>query len=207
MDPSPCHLPYEPCLNGAKEQPAFFCPLSRARYVFQYPSELCPAEISVYQKTCLPAYHVAVPFCRQSVAVLGRPAALPHDSVIHRLSGILIPDYCSLSLISYAYSLYVLICTSYLQKRLLSHSHLSGPDLHRVVFHPSVLGILLSELFLSNAHHISFLIIDYTSGTGSPLIEGHNIFSHADASYGHIPYTKRAMILFDIFIPLYVSAI
>ena len=172
-------LPNQPCFNRTEKQFSRFRFFSCARHIVKNPLELRTAEISVNQKPCLFADFLAETLLFQAVAVLRGSAALPHNCIVNRHSGFLIPDHRCLSLIRNADGLDILISSVNFQKRLLRHAHLRRPDFHRVVLNPARLWVNLRELFLGGAYDSALFIVKNTARACRALIQRHYVFSHA----------------------------
>ena len=166
------HLPDQPGLHRTKQKLAPLSLFSRSFHAFQNPPQLCPAEIGVDQKSCLFPKGFGQASFDEAVAILRGPPALPHDSVVHRLSRLSVPDHRGFPLIGNSDRFDIFIGQSGLQHGFVGHRHLRGPDFFRVVLHPTLSGINLSKLFLGDADGISPLVIDNTPGAGRSLIQG-----------------------------------
>ena len=178
VDPPPGQIPDQPGVNVAEEQlaPLRLCPGSG--HMVQNPANLGGGEVGVQHHAAFAADLLRPALGRQLVAELGRAAALPHNGVVHRLAGGLVPDHGGLPLVGNANGGHVPGGGADLQQRLLGHTNLAGPDLHGVVFHPARLGEKLGELLLRHAANAAGLVKQDAAGTGGALVQRHDILRH-----------------------------
>ena len=94
-----CQFPDQPCLYRTKQKIPGLCTLACPLYIVKNPLDLGGRKISINHQACLAADLILQTTRLEFVRILGCPAALPHDCMVHRLSGILIPYNYSLSLI------------------------------------------------------------------------------------------------------------
>ena len=174
-------LPYQPCLHRAEQDLSPLRPLPQPRHVIQYPADLAAGEIGVDEQPGGGANALLQPLMLQLLAQLRRPAALPHDGVIHRLSRGPVPHDGGLPLVRHA-------DTGDVPLRQMCRSLCGGPPLrvpylHGVVLHPPRLGIVLAERILRQGQDMP-LPVEYDGPrAGCPLIQRQNMVRHNAASF------------------------
>ena len=159
MHLAPCHLPDEPALYSSEEEIPAFCPLSRARNVVEYPCKLGPAEVRICKQSRPGTDHVLMRL--ESGGIVRSPSALPHDCVIYRFSGFLVPYDRCFPLVGDTDPGDILICQAGFEQSFLRRAHLRSPDLHRIVFDPALVREYLCELSLHDADDLTALVVDY----------------------------------------------
>lgn len=104
MNLAACQIPYKPCFDRAEKKLAVLGSFSRSFNIVEYPFDFCAGKVCVDKKTCMLTDIVAETFLLEPFAQLGGAAALPHYSVVYRLTGLLVPYNSGLTLIGYAYA-------------------------------------------------------------------------------------------------------
>ena len=100
VNPSARQLPHEPCVDCAEKQLAVLSLFARARYVVEYPFNLCAAEIRVRFQTRRLLDIIAVSVLNEPVADICGAAALPDDRIADGLARALFPDNGGFALVS-----------------------------------------------------------------------------------------------------------
>ena len=178
MDAALCQIPDQPGVHGSEEKLPPLCPFPGAFHMIQYPFDLAPGEICVGNKAG-PLPDFFLPSLRlQPLNPVRRPAALPDNGIVHRLSRVLVPDNGRLPLVCNADGRNVAVVGADLSHSLHSNRQLRGPDFHRVMLHPARLGINLGKLLLRHAAYISLFVKQNTAGAGCPLVQCNHVFSH-----------------------------
>ena len=155
MDLPPGEVPDEPGVHSPSAQLAPLRPFPYAGDVVQKPAELRAGEIGVDQQAGLVRHRFAQAVGFQLVADGGGAAALPHDGVVHRLSGGPVPDNGGLPLVGDPQGGDLLGVDVGGVHRLRQGPLFRGPDLHGVMFHPARLGVDLAEGMLGAGHDLS----------------------------------------------------
>ena len=176
--------PDEPRLHRAEQQLALLRPLSCAGHVVQYPADLGGGEIGVDQQSGGGLYPLAESPALQLLAQLRRAAALPHDGVVHRLAGSLVPDDGGFPLVGDADTGDGANGQSGngVRRRL----GLGTPDLHGVVLHPTGAGIVLGKRVLTPAHDIPLSVEYDGAGAGGALIQRKDVGSHEKSPFSRV---------------------
>ena len=172
-------LPHQPGVHRAEQQltpPGLFPgPL----HVVQNPLELGGGEVGVNQQT-----GVLPDVVRQRLVLLkpfaqgGSAPALPNDGVVDRTAGGFVPDNGGLPLVGDSNGGDLLRGDTGLGQGLGQHGGLAGPDLHRVMFHPARLGVVLGKFPLSQADDILFPVKDNAPAARGALIQSNYILFH-----------------------------
>ena len=97
-------IPNEPCFNRSEKKLAVLGSLSCTLNIVKNPFDFCAGEICVDKKSRMFTDIVAEAFFFELFTKLGGTAALPNDSVVYRLAGLLIPYNCCFTLICYTYT-------------------------------------------------------------------------------------------------------
>ena len=138
----------QPAIHRTKQKFPFLCPFPCLRYMVKDPLNLRCTKISIRNQSGLCPYHIAISGTNQFIHSLRRPPALPHDPMIYRLPGLLIPHNSSLSLIGDSNSSDILRGGAHLCHCFRCNRKLGRPDLHRIVLNPSRLRIDLCKFLL-----------------------------------------------------------
>ena len=96
---------------------------------------------------------------------MGRPVALSHRMVVSRW---LVMPMAAISAGA----------TPDLGDDLHHHAVLGGPDLHGVVLHPALPGVVLGQLLLGHAQDVLLPVEENGPGAGGALIQGQNVLAH-----------------------------
>ena len=170
MDTAVRELPDEPAVNGSEAQAAGTGEVAGVLHVFQYPADLCSAEIGVYEEAGLVADLLGEAEGLEGVAVLGGAAVLPYDGVVNRPAGFGVPNDGRLALVGDADGGDFLQGDAGLYDYLAHDGFLAVPDLLRVVLDESWLGEILSEFFLTDGAWSALVVENDGSGTTGPLV-------------------------------------
>ena len=144
-------IPNQPGVHSPKEKLSSFGPLFCPGHMFQNPLNLCGRKISVRNQTCAFPHRASISFLNHLVYFVCRSSALPDNRRIHRFSCLLIPDYGCLSLICNSNRRNIRGICSDFTHCLYRHTHLTGPDLHGIMLHPSGFWIILGKFSLRHA--------------------------------------------------------
>ena len=126
-------------------------------------------------------------FRRQLVHEVRRAAALPDDGVVDGTAGVPVPQHGGLPLVGNADGGEVPGIHAGLGHHLHHDRVLGGPDLHGVVLHPALPGVILGEFLLRDGQDVLCPVKEDGPGTGSALIQGQNVVAHSTAPF--IPLT------------------
>ena len=144
----------------------------------QNPGQLASGKICVRDQAGFGANGFAHRALLQVLDGLRCPAALPHDGVVHRLSGLLVPDNGGLPLVGDADGSDIAVTRPDFAHGLQHDGELRGPKLHGVVFHPAGLGVDLPELLLGSAAGGPLAVEQDAPGAGRALVQGDHITGH-----------------------------
>ena len=158
VNPSFCQFPDQPGLHCTEKKFAAFRAFPCSGNIVQDPFDLCGGKISVDHKSGFLTERLCQSFLFQRITVFRCPSALPYDCVIDRLAGLLIPYNGSLTLVGNSDGGDIFSGSADLCHCLNSYAQLTGPDLVRIVLHPSGLREILCEFPLCYAAHFPFLI-------------------------------------------------
>ena len=132
----------------------------------------------------------------QLVAIFTRPAALPDDGMVHRLTGGLVPDDGCLALVRDADGGDVLRRRADLVHGRQRHAELGRPDLVGVMLDPAGLGEILGELLLRDAAHLAPGVKkDAAVGRGA-RVQRHDIFLLCHRGFSF--YSRKSIRVFII---------
>ena len=171
-------LPDQPGLHGPEEDLAPLRPFSDALHIVENPLKLCGGKIGVDDQPGLCPEILFQSLRLQLIGHLRSPAALPHNRVVNRLPGLLIPHNDGLPLIGNPNPGNIPGGSADLAHSLHSHPKLRGPDLVGVVFHPSGIWKHLPEFLLRHTADISLPVEENAAIAGGPRIQRHNILCH-----------------------------
>ena len=165
-------LPDQPSVHRAEQKLPGLGLFPRTGDVFQDPLDLGGGEIGVRHKAGVfpdVVRHAGGP---EQLVHKGRgAAALPDDGVIHRASGVFIPQDGGLALVGDANARNVSGVHAALGDHLVHHAVLAGPDLHRVVLHPALMGVDLLKFPLLDADDVLLVVKQDRPAAGSALIQ------------------------------------
>ncbi len=179
-----CQIPDEPRIHRTEKKPARLRVGSCPRHMFQNPCNFGRAEISVGNQPRLTSDYLL-----QRVAVFGCPAALPYDGVIHRLARLFIPYDGGFPLVGNSDAADIFGPRAHNRHGFRCHGNLRRPDFHGVMLYPPGLRINLCKLLLLHTADISLFVKQNAAGTGSSLIQRHNIFVHCIPPVFSIPHS------------------
>ena len=168
-------LPDEPRFHRAEQQVPPVRLFPGAGDVIQHPADLGGGEVGVDQQAGGGLDALLQPLALQLLAQLRRAAALPHDGVVHRPAGGLVPENGGLPLVGDADAGNVRLQAL---RRLGRRPALRLPDLHGVMLHPAGLGIKLAEGILGLGHNVAQTVEHDGPGAGGPLVQRQNVRSH-----------------------------
>lgn len=97
---------------------------------------------------------------------------LPHDGVINRLTGVLVPHHCGLALVGDTSSSQLVAVDVGLGQGEPNDVANGLPDLDRVMLNPSSTREDLLELLLANGHDLAGVVKDDGTGGSSALVNG-----------------------------------
>ena len=193
VHPAAGELPDEPGVHGAEQQPARLGLFPRAGHVFQNPLYFGGGEVGVHQKARV-VLHIGgeLRVLLEGLAQGGGAPALPHDGVVDRAAGLLVPDDGGLPLVGDADAGNFPHVHPALGQHLHQHAVLAGVDLHGVVLHPTGMGIVLGELLLGKLHDVLMLVEQDAAAAGGALVQSDHILFHGVAppllcSRGRVP--------------------
>ena len=171
-------VPDEPGVHRTGAQFPLLRPLPHAGNVIQHPADLGAGEVGIDQQAGFLRHRLAKACRLQIIADGGGAAALPHDGVIHRLSGGAVPQDGGLPLVGDAQRGDFLGVDVGAVHGLCQGPLLRGPDLHGVVLHPAGLGIDLAEWILGPGEDLALPVKEDRPGTGGSLIQRDNVSFH-----------------------------
>ena len=195
MDSSSCQLPDQPCFNSTEQKLSPLCPLSGTFHIIQDPFHLGCGKISINDKSCFLTEFLLQTFFLQAVTVFCCSSALPHDGMIHRLTGIFVPDDGCLSLIRDTDRRDILCCGLNLIHCLSGNGKLSRPDLTCIVLHPARLRKMLDKFLLCHTADLSVFVKQNTAVAGRSGIQRHNIFCHKNSSNTFLVFLQLPYVL------------
>ena len=175
-------VPGEPAVHRAEAQLPTLRALMQVERIEQ-PAELAAGEVSVRHEARRRAYVRLKALVAQTLDDRRCAAALPHDRVVHRASGLPVPENRRLSLVGDADGGDVLHGNAADAHGLAQGVHLGVEDRRRVVLHPAGLRVDLLELVALHADDARLLIEDYRSGARRALIERDHILGHGYPSF------------------------
>ena len=153
----------QPGIHRSKKKLSLFGSFSCTRYIVQDPGNLRAAEISIRYKTCAFPDHLSIACRHQFIDLWCCPPALPDNSIVNRLSRLLIPDDRRFSLVGDTNSADILpICPCH-RHGFCQDSELRRPDFYRIMLYPAGLWINLGKLLLRHAADVSPLVEQDTS--------------------------------------------
>ena len=173
----------QPAVNGTECQLALLCSLADARDVVQDPAKLRAGEIGVEHQAGLVICGVVdarILLHELSLHVSGS-AALPHDRVIDRLSGSLVPYDGGLTLVGDTDGSDILVSRADLLHGLTRHGELCLPDLACVMLDPAGLRVILCEFLLGNRTHFTLLVEKDTPVAGGSCVQCHYVLRHSNS--------------------------
>ena len=180
MDPAPGKVPDEPAVHRSGAQFPPLRPLADAGHMVHDPFQLCAGKIGVDKQSRLFRHRLPQALRLQPVADLRRPAALPHDGVVHRLARPPVPQDGRLPLVGDADARDGLGVDVGGVHRLRQCPGGGGPDLHGVVLHPARLGEDLPEGILGLGHDLPPAVEQDGPGRGGALIQRRDISFHRE---------------------------
>ena len=182
MHPAAGELPDEPGVHRAEEQPARLGLFSRAGHVLQNPLDLGGGEVGVHQQARV-VLHIGgeLRVLFQRFAKRGGAPALPHDGVVNRTAGLLVPDDGGLPLVGDADAGDLPHVHPALSQHLHQHAVLAGVYLHGVVLHPAGMGIVLGEFLLGKLHDVLVFVEQDAAAAGGALVQGDHVLFHGEA--------------------------
>ena len=171
-------LPQQPGIHGSEQQLPFFRTRLSTLHMIQYPANLTGREIRIQKQTGFFANHPLQPLLLQLLAIGVRLTGLPDDDEIYRLTALLIPDNCRLSLIGDADGSHLGIPYTGFGQHLKHHTDGTCPYIVCVLFHPARMRIIIFQLLLRYSDDVAGFIKQNGAGTGRSLINRHNIGCH-----------------------------
>ena len=191
VDPPPGQFPEQPAVDRPEAEFAPLRAFERARNVLEDPFEFGRGKVGIGQKPGLFPDGFGKTRRPQRLAARGGPAALPDDGAVDRLPGLSVPDDRGLALIGDADRAHAAPGRPGFQERLRRDPDLRRPDLHRIVFDPSLAGKVLRELVRGGGDDPAALVKEDAAGTGRPLIQRHQIVRHSAILSGRNPNCCR----------------
>ena len=165
-------LPDQPSVHRAEQKLPGLGLFPRAGDVVQDPLDLSGREIGVRHKAGVFPDIVCHAGGLEQLVHKGRgAAALPDDGIIHRASSALVPQDGGLALVGDADARNVLGVYAALGDDLVHYAVLAGPDLHRVVLHPALMGVDLLKFPLMDADDVLLVVKQDRPAAGSALIQ------------------------------------
>ena len=178
VDGAAGELPEQPGVHRAEEEAALVGQGPGPLHMVQEPLDLGGREVGVGDQSGGPPDVLPQALLQQGVHHGGGAAALPDDGVVDGASGLLVPEDGGLPLVGDADGGNVGRVHAGLGQHLHHDAVLGGPDLHGVVLHPALPGIVLGELLLGGAHDALLPVKEDGPGAGSALIQGQQIGRH-----------------------------
>ena len=111
--------------------------------------------------------------CQTMALAMGRPVALSHRMVVSRW----------LVMPMAAMSADVRRGHPRLGDGLHHHPVLGRPDLHGVLLHPALMGIILGKLLLRHGEDVLLPVKENGAGAGGALVQGQQICTHRGTSF------------------------
>ncbi len=175
-------LPNQPAIDGAKRQFARFGLFPRAFHVVENPDDLARGKVGVDQQAGFFLNGLLQSLFAKTVADGRCAPVLPDNGVIHGISGFAIPHDGGFALIRDAQRGDIARPGVGTTERFNGYADLGGPDIFRIVFHPTGARIMLLKFALGSAVDGAALIEQNGARTGGSLIQGKDVF-HTDLSY------------------------
>src|SRR6187399_2508347 len=94
----------------------------------------------------------------QLIAVFGRSAVLPHNSIVNGFTGLLVPYDGGFPLVGNANAGHLVGSDPFPGHHFSHYAELGRPDLFRIMFHPSRMWVVLLEFFLRYSNNITRMI-------------------------------------------------
>ena len=158
------------------------------------PLQLRTGKIGVDQQAGFFRHRFSKAVGLQPVADLRRPAALPHNGIVHRLSCPAVPQDRRLPLVGDTDAGNGLGVDMGGVHRLGQRPNRGGPDLHGIVLHPSRLREDLPEGILGLGYDLSPAVEQNGPGGGGPLIQCSDIGLHWVSSSGNF---QKSVLHYD----------
>ena len=178
-------IPDEPAIDCAEGQFTLIGACACTFHVLKNPCNLCAGEIRINEQASLLADHIFSVVVGKLFAKRCTAAVLPDDGVVHRLTGLSIPDDGGLALICDADGDDIARTDAGLSKHLDSSSKLRSKDVEGVVLDPADTRINLLEFMLGYANDVAVVSEENRAGTGGSLVESQNVLhSLMDAMAG-----------------------
>ena len=171
-------LPDQPGLHGAKHQLPGLGLFPRAFHIVQDPLQLGGGEVGINNQSGLFPNHLGVAFGFQLVAVFAGAAALPHNSVIDRLTGVAVPHDGGLALVGDADSGNILGSGTDLVHGRERYAQLGSPNLVGIMLDPARLGEILGKFFLGHAANFAVVVKQDAAVRGRSGVKRHNVLFH-----------------------------
>ena len=172
-------VPDEPGVDGTEEELAFVSKFLCFRDVVQDPADLGGGEIGVDNQAGLFFDHLRVAFRLQLLCVVSGTAALPDNGVVDGTAGLFVPEDGGFALVGDTDCGDVFRVDISLTEDGGNTLKLRHKDVFRSVLDPACMGIDLLEFSLGFCDDLAIGVKNDRSGTGSTLIQSHNIFGHS----------------------------
>mmetsp|Transcript_23420 Transcript_23420/g.52059 ORF Transcript_23420/g.52059 Transcript_23420/m.52059 type:complete len:577 (+) Transcript_23420:301-2031(+) len=189
----------EPAVNGAEAASTCIGSLLHLWHIVKQPPHLHRGEVRGHGETHLLAEAVlALGALAQLRHGLGRSHVQPHDSLVQRLPGLLVPGDRGFPLVRDADGRDVALRCPGLLQSLVAALHDAIVDLLRVVLRPAGLRVVLRELHLVHRLRLPALVEEDRPGGRRPLVDGEHILRHgpdyfgADSSASEFPRASAA---------------
>ena len=151
-------LPDQPGLHRSEQQLALLCKLSRTLDIIENPLDLRRGKIRINDQSRLLTVRLLKSLCLQCIRNVRCSAALPHDRIVDRFSGLLIPDNRRLTLVGDTDRRNIRRRRADHVHRLDRHAKHCRPDLIGIMLHPARIRKKLPELFLCHRADLSLLV-------------------------------------------------
>ncbi len=181
-------VPDDPGVHGAEEDVAGLGALAQALDVVQQPADLRAGEVAGQREAGLAAEAVLADVAAQLAAERLGAGVLPHQCVVHRLAGVLVPQDGGLALVGDTDRADVVLGQAGLLQRAADDRLHPGPDLGGVVLDVAGLGEDLPVLLLVDGDDPAVGAEDDAAAGGGALVDRGDVV----ASGGHEgPRLKR----------------
>ena len=165
-------LEQQPRVDRAEHGPSLLRPLREPVDVAQQPLDLRRREVGVEHQAGLGPDRRLLAGRPQLVAATGRPAVLPDERTVQRLTGRRIPAHDRLALVGDPDRLQLAGLHAGVVERLAGDCVRDVPDLRRVVLDPARPREVLGELAVRTAEQLSLEIEHQAGRAGRALVDG-----------------------------------
>ena len=180
MYPAAGQFPHQPGVHSAEQDLAARSFFARFLNMVEDPLDLGAGKIGIRDQAGGLPDVVAQPLSYQVIHNACRTAALPDDGIVDRAAGVALPQDSRLALVGDADAShlgrgYACRCEHF------EHGGVLGrPDVHRILFHPALMRIMLRQLVLPDRKDILLVVEQDRARAGRALVQGEDIFCHDD---------------------------